>query len=550
MKKIIRNFMFAIIFMFLGSITTYLYMINNKQVYEDDSFKRKNNSTLSMMLETEANSRTYIQSTDTKWSTDGYAFNEEMSKCEQGSKLYWDDTNKKVVMEGNVSDKCYVFFDKYNLASITDITTSSTTNTITATINVKAGQNSISKYFFSINDGEWIENASATYTFKDLSMNTMYKIKAKCLDSQGKYSYVFSKEVQTTSFNNPSITNYSITPNGKSISISITAKAGTKAISKYYYSKDNGTTYVSSTSSNYTFSELSKGIYNIKAYVEDTDGNKSNIVSKNISITNITLATWIKNQYTGTQGENGIYYHNSSLTNGAGDNSYRYGGSDSVVKNYICFGSYEATCPDNYVFRIIGVFGNQVKIVKDDSLGAKYWNSRRSNSWSLSSLNTYLNETYISNLSSWGNRIASTTWIVGGNSIDNIANSNAKTAYQNEIVNPVTTNSEDGLMKYTAKIGLIYVSDYAFAADISYWTKNVADYDYRNNWLNLSQEVWTLTRKSDGRAQAFYTDLGRLKADDVDLTIHVHPTFYLSSSTEYYSGTGTASDPIRVDTTR
>ena len=183
-------------------------------------------------------------------------------------------------------------------------------------------------------------------------------------------------------------------------------------------------------------------------------------------------------------------------------------------------------------------------------MGAKYWNSSRSNSWSLSSLNTYLNETYISNLSSWGNRIASTTWIVGGNSIDNIANSNAKTAYQNEIVNPVTTNSEDGLMKYTAKIALIYVSDYAFAADISYWTKNVAEYDYRNNWLSLSQEVWTLTRKSDGRSQAFYTDLGRLKADDVDLTIHVHPTFYLSSSTEYYSGTGTASDPIRVDTTR
>ena len=61
-------------------------------------------------------------------------FNEEMSKCEQGSKLSWDDTNKKVVMEGNTSDKCYVFFDKYSPIKINNYSITSSGNKITITI--------------------------------------------------------------------------------------------------------------------------------------------------------------------------------------------------------------------------------------------------------------------------------------------------------------------------------------------------------------------------------------------------------------------------------
>ena len=41
-----------------------------------------------------------------------------------------------------------------------------------------------------------------------------------------------------------------------------------------------------------------------------------------------------------------IYYHDSTLANGAGDNSYRYAGSSDSVNNYICLGSDAATCPD------------------------------------------------------------------------------------------------------------------------------------------------------------------------------------------------------------
>ena len=68
-----------------------------------------------------------------------------------------------------------------------------------------------------------------------------------------------------------------------------------------------------------------------------------------------TLVEYVKSQYTGTQGENGLYYHDSTLTNGTGDNSYRYAGANP--NNFVCFGSDADTCPIDNLYRIIGVFG-------------------------------------------------------------------------------------------------------------------------------------------------------------------------------------------------
>ena len=48
----------------------------------------------------------------------------------------------------------------------------------------------------------------------------------------------------------------------------------------------------------------------------------------------------------------------------AGDNSYRYTGANP--NNYVCFGSTESTCPNEYLYRIIGVFDGQVKLIKAD----------------------------------------------------------------------------------------------------------------------------------------------------------------------------------------
>ena len=227
-----------------------------------------------------------------------------------------------------------------------------------------------------------------------------------------------------------------------------------------------------------------------------------------------TLASYITNLYTGTQGENSIYYHDASLTNGAGDNSYRFAGASDAVNNYVCFGSNVTPCPTDNLYRIIGVFGDKVKLIKSDYatstlLGADgdykqaytatgyssssykgnnlanvavyTWNYKNnttinsgygSNTWSTSLLNkTNLNKNFITNIGTdWAAKITETTWKVGGNTWANIGTQPAKTAYQNEIVSPVTTNSTDNKTEYSAKIGLMYVSDYMYAAPQDKWT--------------------------------------------------------------------------------
>ena len=86
---------------------------NNEDIIKDDTEASviKHENSLSMMLETEANSGNYEMTTRDSWPTEGYIFNSELSKCENGGELSWDNEKKVVLMSGNVSDKCYVYFD-------------------------------------------------------------------------------------------------------------------------------------------------------------------------------------------------------------------------------------------------------------------------------------------------------------------------------------------------------------------------------------------------------------------------------------------------------
>ena len=305
-----------------------------------------------------------------------------------------------------------------------------------------------------------------------------------------------------------------------------------------------------------------------------------------------SLASYITNLYTGTQGENGIYYHDASLTNGAGDNSYRFAGASDQVNNYVCFGSNVTPCPTDNLYRIIGVFGDKVKLIKSDyatsallgadgdyskmytannwdnsnykgnnlaNIAAYNWNKSNQNTWSLSNLNkTNLNTNFITNIGAdWAAKIADTTWKVGGNTWANIGTQPAKTAYQNEIVNPVTTNSQDNKTEYSAKIGLMYVSDYMYAAPQDKWTlvgyNSDASKDYRAatsvNWMYMGLYEWTFSRDADRSDSAFHVySTGYVSSYRVgDRAYGVRPVFSLTSSVNYVSGSGTATDPIVVN---
>ena len=59
-----------------------------------------------------------------------------------------------------------------------------------------------------------------------------------------------------------------------------------------------------------------------------------------------------------------IYHHDSSLANGARDNSYRYAGANP--NNFVCFCTTESPCPTDNLYRIIGVINDKVKLIKYD----------------------------------------------------------------------------------------------------------------------------------------------------------------------------------------
>ena len=97
----------------------------------------------------------------------------------------------------------YKYTSNYNLPVISKVETSKTSNSITATVTATKGTNSISKYYYSIDNGStFTESTSNSYTFNNLSNNTNYRIVVKVMDTNGKYSntYVVSQKIKTNTF--------------------------------------------------------------------------------------------------------------------------------------------------------------------------------------------------------------------------------------------------------------------------------------------------------------------------------------------------------------
>lgn len=131
------------------------------------------------------------------------------------------------------------------------------------------------------------------------------------------------------------------------------------------------------------------------------------------------------------------------------------------------------------------------------------------------------------------------------------------TTYLNEITNPVITNTTDNATTYSAKIGLMYVSDYGFSAGPSAWTYNMNVYSSRIissvNWMRSRINEWSITRysDSDGYACTLQSN-GSVWVQVVNNGYEmlsgysIRPVFFLNPSVIYASGIGTQSDPIRL----
>ena len=259
------------------------------------------------------------------------------------------------------------------------------------------------------------------------------------------------------------------------------------------------------------------------------------------------------------------------------------------IKNFVCFGpgSESEECSEDNLYRIIGVFDGQVKLIKynyadttvlgidgdyyqtivtsfysgkrkeQDLLYRYYWNGldnneTQTNEWNISRLNKVnLNTNYWNYLTNyWQSKIYNTIWQIGGNTFNKIAQSNAKTVYTNEILNPTKE------LTYQDEIGLMYISDYMYAVEPSKWQnvgyENVGLNDYQTikdeNWMYMGEIDWTLTRQSDYPTTVFVISLfGHVYITDIKTHNGVRPVFYLNSDVEIYEGhAGTQSDPYRI----
>ncbi len=249
---------------------------------------------------------------------------------------------------------------------------------------------------------------------------------------------------------------------------------------------------------------------------------------------------------------NGLFYHDSNLENGANDNSYRYSGSNAVVaNNYVCFGSDVSPCPADNIYRIIGYFDNgngyEMKLIRNTFIANMAWDSGDVNDWVNSSLNTYLNNDFYNTIpASYQSMIMETTWNLGSTSDyrmtakEHLTAEKSNTSYNNLYA---TTTVEN--------IGLMYPSDYGYAAYSIAWTTDL--YDYKtynipaNNWMFLGSNCWTISHRASTSSSSWYVNYsGYAINNEVGFGYVVLPVMYLSSSTKILGGTGSSADPFIV----
>lgn len=276
-----------------------------------------------------------------------------------------------------------------------------------------------------------------------------------------------------------------------------------------------------------------------------------------------------------------------------------YGASPN---NYVWLGeTYKTSCTADVcgtakaagtkkLYRIIGVFDNMLKVITEDLVGYYSWDTSVStvnsgngiNEWTQADLMKLLNPGYenetINNSLYWNgetavcyagaknfqkncsftnagpsdnvkNKIASVTWYLGALDSNEIF---SDTAYAKERGTTHIANPADGIArqdKWEGKIGLIYPSDYGYAADLGS-CEDVVLKSYNNNqctsnnWLFNQKPYWCITASSDNATETnIVVYEGSFGSTYSSNNIAVRPTFYLNSDVSIASGTGTSADP-------
>ena len=241
-----------------------------------------------------------------------------------------------------------------------------------------------------------------------------------------------------------------------------------------------------------------------------------------------------------------------------GITEYRYRGASP--KNYVTF--------NNEVWRIIGVFPvddgtgnieNRIKLIRNASVGTQLWNSTQVsstssyNNWTGATLKTYLNTTYYNTLSNIDEQsmIGNAKYYLGGYTQSTGIFKDMMYQYERKISGSNTYYYGTNPNSWTGKIGLMYISDYGYAASDT-CTSNLSSYNDEtctsNNWLyNIKKNEWLLPQRSNYSGDVFNIDADGLVGFNSasNNNYAVRPTLYLKYNVQISSGDGTSSNPYK-----
>ena len=255
---------------------------------------------------------------------------------------------------------------------------------------------------------------------------------------------------------------------------------------------------------------------------------------------------------------------------------------DSGLRNYILF--------NDELWRIVGIFNGEVKIVKDTPLtndiynqttytstetsleynlkyevpGAKYGyyiykqltDNSSNNDWTTSGVKAYLNEEsgYYGTIKEGSrNLISETTYYLGnvatGENSDGwfSIQGTASEVYNQEKSSDIWYGNQ---VSWTGKIGLLYPSDYGYASNTNNWNSDMSYYHSNggslNNWLFNTEAnfSWFLSPSSgDSDRVLDWRVIGGVFDSRADVRGSLRPTLNLKSTAIVTSGDGSYNNP-------
>ena len=201
--------------------------------------------------------------------------------------------------------------------------------------------------------------------------------------------------------------------------------------------------------------------------------------------------------------------------------------------------TYKGANPNNYItfnnemWRIISVDSNGlIKIMRNESIGNRAFDSGNNNDWETSDIKTYLNDTYLPTITANQDKIVPHTWSIG-----EVTSSNRDLAGQ--------IADENGEQSQSASVGMITVSEYLRANTNTEQCGNLSINNTNKttclttNWMysivpSAGGNLWTISPNASYSGLVFYVNgntstAGHVSNDFASDSYGVSPVLYLKS---------------------